>query len=153
MREKNYKLDWVLVNKLGLGTPPVKKEDFLYLKQNGIKTILNLCEEIESPIKKEFLNGMTFSRYTLPDHKVKKKLTKNQIFEVVDLLENFIKKGPVYVHCYASIERSPLVCIAWLTLRENVAFLNALDHLKQVHKESNPLSQHLSLLRSMVPND
>ena len=150
IKGEKLRIDWVLVNKLGLGKPPLKENDFDLLKQKRIKTILNLCEEEEVPAKRKFHNGISFRRFPLPDHKVRKKLTKKEILEVIQILDDSMKAGPVFVHCYASIERSPFVCIAWLVLKEKVNFVNALDHVKQVHKESNPMTEHLNLLRKMI---
>ena len=65
------------------------------------------------------------------------------------LIDKLLKNGPIFIHCYASIERSPFICIAWLVLKENIAFLNALDHVKQSHELSNPMKDHLNLLMNI----
>ena len=54
--------------------------------------------------------------------------------------------GPVYVHCVASVERSPLLCLAILIQDKKLKFQDALDYLMQVHPQTNPLIGQLKLL-------
>ena len=37
------------------------------------------------------------------------------------------------------MERSPLVCMAWLVSRQGLAPLQALDYVMQIHPGTNPL--------------
>ena len=55
--------------------------------------------------------------------------------------------GPVFVHCLAAMERSPLVCLAWLVSRHGQSPQAALDYLMQVHPGTNPLPGQLQLLQ------
>ena len=142
-------INWILKNKLAIGKYPNNEDDLELLKKKGIKSILNLCTEEEAPIPIGLLGNFEFFRYPLPDHKVKKKLEEFEILEVIEVVEKLLKNGPIFIHCYASIERSPFVCIAWLVLKENIAFLNALDHVKQSHELSNPIKGHLNLLMNL----
>jgi protein-tyrosine phosphatase len=52
----------------------------------------------------------------------------------------------VFVHCVAAMERSPLVCLAWLVSRHGQSPQAALDYLMQVHPGTNPLPGQLRLL-------
>ena len=58
--------------------------------------------------------------------------------------------GPVYVHCVAAMERSPLVCLAWLVKQRRLKPARALDYLMQVHPGTNPLPGQLALLQKLV---
>ena len=51
MEEKleEFSIDWILRNKIGLGKTPSNKLHFEQIKKKGIKSILNLCTEEESP--------------------------------------------------------------------------------------------------------
>ena len=44
------------------------------------------------------------------------------------------------------MERSPLVCLAWLVRRQGLTPQRALDYLMQVHPGTNPLPGQLALL-------
>ena len=146
---EEFKIDWILKNKIAIGRPPNNNYELEVLKQKGIKNILNLCTEEEAPIPNTLLDNFEFRRYPLPDHKVKKNLDEFQLTEVIAVIEQLLKNGPVFIHCYASIERSPFICIAWLVLKEKISFLNALDHVKESHIESNPMRQHLNVLMNL----
>ena len=144
-----FKLDWVLNNELAVGPAPQKISHLEYLKQKKIRSILNLCTEEEAP----FLDGVeeTFQtrRFTLPDHKVKKEILISEINEIISIITLLIKDGPVFVHCYASIERSPIICMAWLIVKKNLSPQRALDYLMQVHPRTNPLPSQLKLLSKL----
>ena len=142
-------INWIIKKKLAIGKYPNNEKDLELIRKKGIKSILNLCTEEEAPIPKGLLGNFEFSRYPLPDHKVKKKLEEFEILEVIEIVDKLLKNGPIFIHCYASIERSPFICIAWLVLKENITFLNALDHVKQSHELSNPIKDHLNVLMNL----
>ena len=62
------------------------------------------------------------------------------------LLAGLRQQGPVYVHCVAAMERSPLVCLAWLVSRHGQTPERALDYVMEVHPGTNPLPGQLALL-------
>jgi len=64
-------------------------------------------------------------------------------------LRELRKEGPVFVHCVAAMERSPLVCMAWLMQQEGLNSTEALDYLMQVHPGTNPLPGQLALLNQL----
>ena len=57
--------------------------------------------------------------------------------------------GPVFVHCVAAMERSPLLCLAWLIRRHGLSQQRALDYLMQVHVGTNPLASQLAVLAQL----
>ena len=141
MNKDRILFDWVLINKLAIGSKPNEYSDILFLEDKGIRSILNLCEEEEAPFIKSA--KLKFLRYPLPDHKHKEVVTTSQINDVINSLEKLLSYGPVFVHCYASVERSPLICTAWLVKKLNLSLIEALNYMKQIHKETNPLMQQI----------
>ena len=144
-----FKIDWVLNNELAIGPAPRKPEHFEYLKQENIKSILNLCTEEEAPIIKYVEKNFNFRRFTLPDHKVNKEILISEINEIISILSSLIKDGPVFVHCFAAVERSPLICMAWLIAKHKLSPQRALDYLMQVHPRTNPLPSQFKLLSEL----
>ena len=64
-----------------------------------------------------------------------------------NIMEELMDKGSVLVHCYAGVERSPLICIAWLMKNKGLDLDDSLRYLMEVNPGTNPLPQQLNLLR------
>ena len=145
-RENSFSFDWVLINELAVGSAPKNNNHTLKLKDYGIKSIFSLCSEKEANppegIKEEFIT----SRLVLPDHKVNKNLEKKDLLLALKILAELKVNGPVFVHCVASIERSPLICMAWLVHDKGLSPQRSLDYLSQVHPLTNPLPRQYKLL-------
>jgi protein-tyrosine phosphatase len=85
-------------------------------------------------------------RCVLPDHRTGRLPQLYELKAALDALAALHQQGPVYVHCVAAMERSPLVCLAWLVSRHGQPPERALDYLMQVHPGTNPLPGQLALL-------
>ena len=144
--EKKYEIDWVLQNELAIGPAPRDKEDLNYLMNEGITSILSLCSEQEVCTPKDIEKYFNFIRFFLPDHKFNKPPTLDQLEKCLDIISRIKHKGPVFVHCVASVERSPLVCMAWLVRQHKLNPQQSLDYLMDVHKGTNPLPIQFELL-------
>ena len=145
----SFKIDWVLNNELAIGRAPLKTTHFEHLKKNKIKSILNLCKEEEAPIYNEVKDYFEFKRYILPDHKVNKEILIAEVHEIILIIDSLIKTGPIYVHCYAGIERSPIICMSWLVAKHKLSPQRALDYLMEVHPGTNPLPSQFKLLNKI----
>jgi len=140
------KIDWVLNNKLALGPAPQNISDLKLLKDNKINWIFSLCSKNEIEVKINFEEHFLCKRVVLPDHKYKELLTITKLNLALNTLSEIISTGPVYIHCVAGVERSPLVCMAWLVTQHNLTPTQALDYLMEVHIGTNPLPEQLKLL-------
>ncbi|MFQ6539990.1 MULTISPECIES: dual specificity protein phosphatase family protein [Aphanothece] len=63
-------------------------------------------------------------------------------------LEALLREGPVYLHCQAGLERSPLVAMAWLMQQRRLDLQAALEYLREVHPASRPQAEQLAALRA-----
>ena len=138
--------NWVLKNQIAIGTSPKTKSDINKLKEEGIKSILSLCSEEESKSYKDINNYFNCARIVLPDHTYDRKMTLEEIYLTLDILRKLVLTGPVLVHCKAAVERSPLICIAWLIKEENLTNNQALIYLMQINKGTCPSKENLELL-------
>ena len=145
-KNKIIRIDWVLVNELAIGKIPKNINDLLHLKNSGIKSVLSLCSIEEYKIPSEIETQFNHKRVVLPDHKTGKYPTIEEINNALIALEHLKSSGPVYVHCIAAMERSPLVCMAWLIKHHSMTSSQALDYLMQIHPGTSPLPRQLSLL-------
>ena len=147
--KNNFIFNWVLKNKLAIGTSPSNKEDIIFLKNNKVKNILGLCSETETKWHEDLETSFCCDRVILPDSNQPKLISEKQILNAYIVLNNFIKKGITFIHCYASIERSPLLCIMYIMHEYNLDLEEALDYVKQVHNFTNPRNNQLFLLKKI----
>ena len=153
MRTSNLNFNWVITNKLAIGLPPSSKENLLLLKKMGIKSILSLCDENEHKWSEELMREFHCKRYILPDHKFNRLPEVFEIMKAIKITEQLIKgKGPLFIHCFAAVERSPLVCMAWLVKHKNIEPLNALIYLKEINPSTNPSSKQFEVIKKISNN-
>jgi len=146
-RKSNFKFDWVLVNEIAIGTVPREMRDLEKLKKEGIKGVLNLCTEEEAKCIDNLKDIFAFKRVILPDHRQKKSFTKENIIMALNELEKLNKLGPTFIHCFAAMERSPIICMAWLMKKNEMDCFQAMDYLMMVHKGTSPLAEQFNVLK------
>ena len=134
--------NWILVNKLAIGTPIVNQEDQLFLKEKNIISIFDLRNEFDlrqiDYEKKLFLyKEFNVINISLPDHNTKRLATKIEILNAVNNLEKLLLDGPVFMHCHAAAERSPLISIAFLIKIRRLDLMPAYEYVKQQNKNTN----------------
>jgi protein-tyrosine phosphatase len=89
----------------------------------------------------------------LPDHRAGRMPGAEELAQALAALAALRQQGPVFVHCVAAMERSPLVCLAWLMRQRGLSPQRALDYLMQVHPGTSPLPGQLELLAQFVDPD
>jgi hypothetical protein len=141
-----FRLDWVLVQELAVGTAPRADWHLDRLSGEGIAAILSLCSEQEAPPPADLASRFRSKRLVLPDHRFERLPELSELEAALAALAELRRHGPVYVHCVAGMERSPLVCLGWLMQQHRLTAQRALDYLMQVHPSTNPLPGQLALL-------
>ena len=161
MRVHNHRrfcIDWVLVDELAIGPAPRAERHLQRLHDSGIKCILSLCSNAEAlaaeGLEANLAEQFTCRRLVLPDHKAGRMPNPAELVAALDLLAEVKQQGPVFVHCVAAMERSPLVCMAWLIREHGLKPARALDYLMQVHPGTSPLPGQIGLLNhpDLAPN-
>lgn len=148
--DRTFTINWILINELAVGSPPINLSHLNELNKKGIKSILSLCSEKEAKIVS---NGFQHKRYILPDHSYGISPTKTQVLDVLILIEELKKNGPIFLHCKAGVERSPIICLAWLLKHMNLSLDNALEYLKEVHPKTNILPEQLDSIRFLLKKE
>ena len=143
---RRFRLDWVLVEELAIGPAPRADRHLDRLQEAGIKAVLSLCSPGEATLPEGLGERFVHQRCVLPDHRAGRLPELAELEEALDALAALRQQGPVYVHCVAAMERSPLVCLGWLVSRYRQTPEQALDYLMQVHPGTNPLPGQLVLL-------
>lgn len=120
------------------------------MERFGIRAVLSLCAADEQIPLPDLQQRFAWARVVLPDHRSPNRLTRSQLNAALQALEDLQRTGPVYVHCMAARERSPLICMAWLMGKRGLSMQEALEYVSQLHPGTNPLPQHLALLAERV---
>lgn len=141
-----WRISWVLCGELAVGPAPRTRRHGAHLLEQGIAAVLSLCSEEEAP-PPALPERLPCRRLVLPDHRAGRPPLPEELEQALALLAELQALGPTYVHCRAGVERSPLVCLAWLMRRRRLSLLEALDYLMQVHPATGVLPQQLDLLR------
>ena len=148
-RSRYFRIDWVLVDQLSIGPAPRAERHLDRLRDAGIKCVLSLCAPGEATPPAGLGDGLHTSRYVLPDHRAGRLPTLAELETALAHLAELQHHGPVFVHCVAAMERSPLVCLAWLVRQHRMTPERALDYLMQQHPGTNPLPGQLALLQEL----
>ena len=146
---KNFKLDWVLINEIAIGPTPRTENDLQLLKEYNIQSVLSLCSVEEAPPPKNINNQFNCMRVILPDHRSGRLPYVNEIEEALNALKLLTKQSPVFIHCVEGVERSPLICLAWLIIKKKLNYEHALRYLMEVHPETNPLDGQIKLINNI----
>ena len=148
-RSRYFCIDWVLVDQLAVGPAPRAERHLERLHEEGIRCVFSLCASDEATPPAGLSERFRTSRYVLPDHRAGRLPTLNELETALGHLAELQQHGPVFVHCVAAMERSPLVCLAWLVQKHRMKPERALDYLMQQHPGTNPLPGQLALLNEL----
>lgn len=143
------RLTWLLMDELAVGTAPSSAGDLDRLERDGVRGVFSLCAAEEAPPPGGMAERFHCIRLPLPDHRHQCAPTPQQLGTVLAELTSLRRLGPVYVHCVAGVERSPLVAMAWLIHSRRMSWQAALDYVQQTHPGTSPLPEQLAVLRSL----
>ena len=148
-REAPLRLSWVLRGALALGPAPTSARHLDQLEAEGIVAVLSLCARQEAPPPNDLERRFACRRVVLPDHRSGGAASGQELELALRALAELRTAGPVYVHCVAAVERSPLICLAWLMRERQLSLLDALAYLMQVHPGTGPLPEQLASLQGL----
>lgn len=144
-----FRIDWVLVDELAIGPAPRSVRHLDRLQHEGVRAVISLCSEQEAPAPVAMEQRFECRRVVLPDHRSDRALTVEDLGLALACLEELWPFRPVFVHCAAAMERSPLLCMAWLITRHGQRAQDALDYLMQIHPGTNPLPSQWQVLKML----
>ena len=145
--------NWILINKFAIGTPPLNEKDLLFLKEKNIISIFDLRNEFDfkfigseeiAIVKKNFC----YLNAKLPDHNSRRYANNYEIENCVNLLNKLTRKGAVFMHCHAAMERSPLISIAFLHKFKKLSLIQAYEYIKQQNPSTSVSLDQLRVIES-----
>ena len=145
--------NWILINKFAIGTPVNCEEDLLILEKNRITSVLDLrnASDFNKSSKQSFLTEIKFDYHNiqLPDHNSKRIANAEEIDQSLKALSRLLIKGPVFMHCYAAVERCPLISIAYIHKYKGLTINQSYDYVKQQNEKTNVSLKQLKVLSEL----
>jgi predicted protein tyrosine phosphatase len=90
-------------------------------------------------------------RFPLPDHRQPDAMTSDMLDQAINTaLDLYLARPPLYLHCWAGMERSPLVATGLLCRAESLNLFDALAQVRSLHLISKPIISHLMILESLL---
>lgn len=126
-------LSWVLPGQLAVGCLP-KRSDRSRFQQQQISAIVSLCSDAEGSLPDTIRHSFQYAGFPLPDSRYPSRATLSQVQPVLDYIHTCIQQRQVvYVHCLAGVERSPMICAAYLCQYHALSAWEAITYLTQQH--------------------
>lgn len=148
-RGSELSISWLRTRRLAIGPMPQIEHHWLALQQQGVQSIFCCCEVEEGP----WLPPQEWKqrRFPLPDHRQPDEMTSAMLDQAINSALDLYLAGPtLYLHCWAGMERSPLVAIGLLCRAESLNFFEALAQVRSQHPIAKPLIPHLLILESLL---
>ncbi len=125
--------------------------DAAVLKAAKIMAVLSLCSEREGQLPEDVRADFHCGRLVLPDSHYPAPMLPEELGRAVEVIHRAQERQmPLYVHCLGGMERSPLVCLAYLCQYRSLRVVEALHWLKQVHPPTSPTSEQLRVLETYL---
>lgn len=141
---------WILPNRLALGSLP-KPAYASTLADANIEVVLSLCAEAEGLLPQNIAEKFHCQRYILPNRYYLLPLQPQHFEVATELLHQHLRRQrSVYVHCQRGIERSPLVCAAYLCRYHQLEVWEALRYVQQVQAIAAPTNTQIKVLQAFV---
>ena len=150
LKNDSFFINWVLRDEIAVGPAPTKGIHIDHLKEKKIKGILSLCSLQEAKPPNYITKIFRCERIILPDHTYDREMSFKEINNVLMKLLELKKVGPTFIHCKAAVERSPLICIAWLVRYKGLTIQQSLDYLMRVNPGTCPSKDQLKLLKNLI---
>ena len=148
--KSNFIFNWILINQLAIGTSPTNSEDIIFLNQKKIRNIIGLCSIKESEWHINLHEKFNCERIVLPDSRKEKLPQKKDLLNAFNKLRDAINEDITFIHCLASVERSPLLCIMYIMSTYKISIEDALDYVRRKHIYTNPTNKQLRLVKEII---
>jgi protein-tyrosine phosphatase len=90
----------------------------------------------------------------LPDHRNQEDLSAERLMQALNFGQSLLRKSPpVYLHCFAGLERSPLMAVGLIAQERGIDVFAALDWVRRCHPAAMPLYEQLVVLDRVLQGD
>jgi hypothetical protein len=140
----------VLTDQLAIGPIPRSETHWRQLEAAGFRSRFSCCypEEEAGLILPA---GWRSDGVALPDHRQQEPMQEDRLALALSRAEALMLQAPpMYLHCMAGCERSPLIAVGLTVRRRQVDMLSALDWVRRCHPMAMPIYSHLVLLEALI---
>lgn len=150
MLERALPCSWVLTGQLAIGPMPRSDRHWQQLEEAGFRSRFSCCyAEEESGLIVP--SGWTSDGVSLPDHRQQEPLLEERLALALARAEALVTDAaPVYLHCMAGYERSPLLAVGLTARLRGIDPLAALAWVRRCHPMAMPIYDHLVMLERLL---
>lgn len=141
---------WVLTNQLAVGPLPSSPAHWQQLESAGLRSCFSCCYPEEEGL---CVPPAHWGRAgcPLPDHRGQEPLDLERLASALDAAEQLLQaEPPLYLHCMAGMQRSPLLAVGLTARLRQLSMLDALDWVRRCHPVAQPVFSHLELLERVL---
>jgi protein-tyrosine phosphatase len=122
------------------------------LEDAGLRSRFSCCYAYEAELA-AIPSHWRSERVALPDHRRQEELEVDRLVLALNRAESLLLDSPpLYLHCLAGIERSPLIAIGLTARVRHLSLFDSLDWVRRCHPASLPIYSHLELLEVALNN-
>jgi len=126
--------------------------DFLFIKQNNIKLIVNVTKDIETDYPALGFDDIKVIRIPIDDIDTESLNTNNLLVSTLKTIRKYMDENKgVLVHCRAGVSRSASVVIAFLMMYHNLSFSQAQNYVRNQRPFINPNAGFITQLLNFNP--
>lgn len=145
----SFQFSWLRSRRLAVGAMPRCEEHWQALAQQGVTSVLCCCHPDEGPWQPPA--RWCHAQRPLPDHRNPEALDPAALNRAIDTAMDLYASAPaLYLHCWAGVERSPLVAIGLLCRAESLSIWDALAQVRALHPPARPITGHLVVLEGLL---
>ncbi|AFY28400.1 hypothetical protein Cyagr_1222 [Cyanobium gracile PCC 6307] len=150
MAERSLPCSWVLTGQLAIGPMPRSDRHWRQLEEAGIRSRFSCCYQ-EEETALIIPAGWRSDRISLPDHRAQEPLLHHRLALALARAEALVTDAaPVYLHCMAGYERSPLLAVGLTARLRGIDLLAALAWVRRCHPMAMPIYDHLVMLEGLL---
>ncbi|WP_216901244.1 hypothetical protein [Synechococcus sp. CCY 9618] len=150
MAAGSLSFSWVLTNQLAIGPLPRSDSHWLQLEEAGFSSRFSCCY----PEEEQGINlpeGWRSDRISLPDHREQEAMRTEALVLAITRAQALLQEAPpLYLHCMAGRERSPLLAVGLTARLRGIDLLEALAWVRRCHPMAMPIYPHLVMLDSLI---